>query len=109
MEIKTTEIFEKSLTKLYKKDKYLLDTLEELLEELERNSSFGINLGNGRYKIRVKNRSNNKGKSAGYRVITYTKIENTLLLVYIYSKSNIENILDKKIDDIIATYRVDEK
>jgi len=31
VEIKTTDIFEKSLSKLYKKDKHLLDTLEELM------------------------------------------------------------------------------
>jgi len=54
----------------------------------------------------VKNKSNNKGKSEGYRVITYTKIKDTILLVHIYSKSTIENILDKQIDDIIRTYKV---
>lgn len=108
MEIKTTDIFEKSLLKLYKKDKHLLDTLEDLIEELKNNTTLGTSLGNHRYKIRIKNRSNNKGKSAGYRMITYTKIENTLLLVHIYAKSNVENILDKKIDDIIGTYRIDE-
>jgi len=108
VEIKTTDIFERSLAKLYKKDKYLLDTLEELIEELKKNTTLGTSLGNYRYKIRIKNKSNNKGKSAGYRVITYTKIENTLLLVHIYAKSNIENILDKKINYIIKTYKIDE-
>jgi len=108
VEIKTTDIFNKSLVKLYKKDIHILDTLESLIEKLKIDSSLGINLGNNRYKIRVKNRSNNKGKSAGYRVITYTKIRNIVLLVYIYSKSDIDNILDKKIDDIISTYKIKE-
>lgn len=106
MQIKSTEVFEKSLSKLYKKDKQLLDTLEELMVELKENPSLGTSLGNGRYKIRIQNRSNNKGKSGGYRVITYTKVEETILLVYIYSKSKIENVLESKIDEIISTYDV---
>ncbi|KIM12324.1 MAG: hypothetical protein KU38_05470 [Sulfurovum sp. FS08-3] len=106
MEIKATEAFEKSLAKLYKKDKYLLDTLEEFMKELQINSSLGVHLGNNRYKIRLQNRSANKGKSAGYRIITYTKIEDTVVLVYIYSKSKTETISDKKIDNIIANYKL---
>ncbi|CAA6825596.1 MAG: Unknown protein [uncultured Sulfurovum sp.] len=104
MQIKSTEVFEKSLSKLYKKDKQLLDTLEDLMVELKENPSLGTSLGNGRYKIRIQNKSNNKGKSGGYRVITYTKIEETILLVYIYSKSKVENVLESKIDEIISTY-----
>jgi len=106
VQIKSTEIFEKSLSKLYKKDKQLLDTLENLISELKENPSLGTSLGNGRYKIRIQNKSNNKGKSGGYRVITYTKIEETILLVYIYSKSKVENVLESKIDEIISTYDV---
>ena len=47
MQIKTTETFEKSFTKLYKKDKHLLGELEELTSALK---------------------SNYKGKSGGHRV-----------------------------------------
>jgi hypothetical protein len=53
----------------------------------------------------LQNKSNNKGKSGGYRVITYTKIENTLVLVYIYSKNEMESVADKKIDEIIKSYK----
>ncbi len=38
-------------------------------------------------------------------MITYAKIENTLVLVYIYSKNETESIADKKIDDIIKSYK----
>ena len=101
MNIKTTEIFKKTFKKLFKKNKKLLNQYEHLLNELQDNPSLGTNLGNGRFKIRLQNTSNNKGKSAGYRVITYTKIEDTILLVYIYSKNDTGNIIDKRIDEII--------
>ena len=104
MTIKTTEVFKKSFKKLLKRDKFLIDTYEKLLQDLEKNPSLGIQLTDGRYKIRLKNYSNNKGKSAGYRVVTYTKIEGTIILVYIYSKSDHDNILEKKIDSIINNY-----
>jgi hypothetical protein len=71
---------------------------------LEENPLLGTQLTDGRYKIRLKNHSNNKGKSGGYRVITYTKIEDTIILVYIYSKSDHDSILDKKIDAIVTNY-----
>jgi len=106
VKISTTDIFKKSLRKLLKKDKKLIDEYEQLLNDLEDNQNLGINLGNGRYKIRLKNNSNNKGKSAGYRVVTYTKIEDTLLLVYIYSKSNEDSVSAYKIDKIISTYNI---
>ena len=107
MNIKTTDIFKRSFKKLFKKDKQLINEYEKLINKLTKTPTLGTDLGNCRYKIRLKNRSNNKGKSAGYRVVTYTKIEDTILLVHIYSKSDTENILDKKIDEIISTYKVD--
>ena len=105
MEIKVTNVFKKSFKKLLKKDKSLIDEYQKLLKNLEENPFLGTQIKDGRYKIRLKNNSNNKGKSGGYRVITYTKISNTILLVYIYSKSEIENIIDKKLDEIIKNYK----
>ena len=106
MNIKTTSVFEKSFTKLFKKDRQLLEEFEKLVYELKENSELGTSLGNARYKIRVKNKSSNKGKSAGYRVVTYTKIEDTVVLVYIYSKSNEESVSIHKIDEIISNYKI---
>lgn len=104
MEIKTTEAFEKSFIKLYKKDKQLLSELERLAGTLKTNSDFGESLGGGRFKIRLHNKLSNKGKSGGYRVISYNKIEDVILLVHIYSKSDMENISENKLDEIIKSY-----
>jgi len=105
--IKTTEIFKKSFKKLLKKDKNLIKEYEKFRIDLEENPKLGKLLWDGRYKIRLKNKANNKGKSAGYRVVTYTKIEDTVLLVYIYSKSDIENISEHKLDSVIINYKSD--
>ena len=105
MQIKTTSIFTKSFKKLFKKDRNLLSEYEELLKNLELNQNLGTHIGNGTYKIRVQNKANNKGKSGGYRVITYTKIENTILLVHIYSKSDTENIEENMINEIINNFQ----
>ncbi|MEK6659041.1 MAG: type II toxin-antitoxin system RelE/ParE family toxin [Campylobacterota bacterium] len=106
MVIKLTDIFKKDFKKLLKKDKFLIEEYEALLNKLQINPSAGISLGNGTYKIRIQNKSNNKGKSAGYRVITYTKLDDVILLVYIYSKSDLENISSDKIDEIITNYTI---
>lgn len=104
MQIKTTTPFERNIKKLYKKDKHLLKEYEQLLKDLQENQNLGTLVKDGIYKIRLQNKSNNKGKSGGYRVITYTKIEDTILLVHIYSKSDMENIKESLIFDIIADY-----
>jgi len=101
--IKVTDAFKKDFKKLSKKDKLLINEYELLLNQLQVNPTMGTSLGGGKYKIRLKNESNHKGKSGGYRVITYTKIEDCIVLVYIYSKSDVENVLMKKIDEIISS------
>lgn len=104
MQIKTTQEFQKSFINLSKKDKFLISEMRELQNELLKSHNLGINLGGNTFKIRLQNKSNNKGKSGGYRIITYTKLEDTILLVYIYSKSDLENISDNKINEIIKGY-----
>jgi len=103
--IKVTNTFKKSFKKLLKKDKFLISQYQELIDKLYINPTLGTKISDGRYKTRLQNKSNNRGKSAGYRVITYSKIEDTILLVYIYSKSDTENITDKYIDEIIKNYK----
>ncbi len=106
MEIKVTDTFKKEFKKLLKKDRFLVAEYELLIDKLHHQPDLGVSLGDGKYKIRLKNLSSNKGKSGGYRVITYTKIENTLVLVYIYSKNNMESVLIKKIDALIKAFKI---
>jgi len=97
-----TPEFIKNLKVLSKKYKNIKKDILELANQLESNPMMGTNLGDNTFKIRVKNSDLNKGKSGGYRVITYCINENCeLFLITIYTKSKQENILDTELTELI--------
>ena len=97
-----TPEFIKNLKILNKKYKSTKKDILDLANELEDNPTLGTSLGNNTFKIRVKNSDLNKGKSAGYRVITYCINElKEISLVTIYSKSDKENILELELIELI--------
>ena len=71
-----------------------------LENELLLNPKIGEDLGSGFYKIRLANKDKVKGKSAGYRIITYLVEEKELVfsiyLLKIYDKSE-ESTISKSI------------
>ncbi|MEA2050733.1 MAG: type II toxin-antitoxin system RelE/ParE family toxin [Campylobacterota bacterium] len=99
--IKPLESFKKSVKKLAKRYKNIAKDLYTLEEELTSNPACGTHIGSNCYKIRVANSSIPTGKSGGFRVIYYKKIKNTIYLMDIYSKSDMENITDEKILEIL--------
>jgi len=105
MKIQYSSSFKKSAKKLSKHYKSLKQDLQSFLASLDHNPSQGTKLAHGLYKVRIKNSDNNKGKSAGYRVITYSVIEDEILLVDIYAKSEMENISAEAIDLIVKEYK----
>jgi len=97
-----TPEFIKNIKILNKKYKNIKEDVLKLANQLEINPTMGTELGNNTFKIRIKNTDNNKGKSAGYRIITYCiNKHNELYLVTIYSKSEQENILDLELKELI--------
>jgi len=97
-----TPEFIKNLKVLNKKYKSIKKDILDLANVLEDNPTLGTSLGNNTFKIRVKNSDLNKGKSAGYRVITYCINElKEISLITIYSKSDKENILDLELIELI--------
>lgn len=72
--------------------------METLLSSGEYSS---IDLGNDCYKMRLPNSSIPTGKSGGFRVIYYKKVEETIYLLTIYSKSDIESIDDEQLEKIL--------
>jgi hypothetical protein len=103
MEIKIiySPIFIKKAKQLKKKHLSLINDLSELESQLLENPRIGADLGNGIFKIRLAVKSKGKGKSGGYRVITYLQIENEINMIYIYDKSEEATITKKDIQQII--------
>ncbi|MEA3315485.1 MAG: type II toxin-antitoxin system RelE/ParE family toxin [Campylobacterota bacterium] len=98
------DTFKLELKKLSKKYKNIKNDYKKLLEILSTSNpkDISVYLGKNCYKIRLKNSDNNKGKSSGYRII-YLYLENDLniILLSIYSKSDLENISEQDIDSKI--------
>lgn len=79
-------------------------TLESALLE---NPKLGEDLGAGLYKIRLANKDKVKGKSAGYRIITYLIQERdsvfTIYLLKIYDKSEDSTISKSVLTNLVKS------
>ncbi len=94
--------FAKEVKKLAKRYKQIASDLKELEALLLEDAKSGVHLGGRCYKIRLANSSIPTGKSGGFRVIYYYLDEqNNIYLMSIYAKSDLENISDEKIIEIL--------
>ena len=97
--------FERRAKALAKKYRSFVDDYSTFLDELERNPFGGTLLGNNTYKHRMAIASKGKGKSGGARVITYNVQQNkndiTITLISIYDKSEISNVTDTYLRQLI--------
>ena len=71
-----TPYFENKYKRFSKKFLSLDSELEELETELKENPELGEPLGANLYKVRLASKDKGKGKSGGFRVITYLIQEN---------------------------------
>ena len=102
MKIRLHPQFERDVKTLGKKYRSLEADLDALMESLETEPIQGDALGQNRYKVRLKIASKGKGKKGGGRVITYVRIsEDELWLLTMYDKSDIENVNDRFLDDLV--------
>jgi len=103
-QIISLESFRKDAKQLAKKYAKLSIDLQKLSDTLSANPQAGIALSCGLYKFRLQNSSANSGKSGGFRVIYYYLDEqNNVYLMKIYSKTEIENISEEKLVEILDT------
>jgi len=103
-EIVTTNNFQKEAKRYLKKYKSLKAELEDLNTQLIDNPKLGVPIGNNSFKIRLKVKSKGKGKSGGFRIITYLDVNlvfdiylNKVYLLSIYDKSETETISEIEI------------
>jgi mRNA-degrading endonuclease RelE of RelBE toxin-antitoxin system len=100
--VKSISVFERQAKRLIKKFPSLKKELEELIKKLKEEPQKGTLIGHNCYKIRLAIASKGKGKSGGARVITHIIYKNnTIYLLSIYDKSDIENLTDKEILELI--------
>ena len=96
------DLYQKAYKKLSKSYKHIDSDVKNYLLSIESKDDLGVELKSNVYKVRIANSDKNRGKSAGYRLVTYLKIvENQLHLLYIYDKSALENLTEKEIDSMI--------
>jgi hypothetical protein len=95
--------FKKDFKTLSKKYPSLVRDLDTLINSLRNSPLQGTSLGNNQYKIRLKISSKATGKSGGARVITYKIVDDELWLLTMYDKSDIENVSDAFLDDLVKT------
>jgi hypothetical protein len=104
-----TPSFIKSVKRLSKKYKKIADDLQVLQDELSSNSYKAVELGSNCFKMRIANSSIPTGQSGGFRVVFFTKIENKIYLLAIYSKSDLSNISDENILQILKENDLNKK
>lgn len=103
--IQYTHEFEKEIKRLSKKYLSLKKDFKLLLETLSLNPKTGASLGNDCFKIRLLITSKGRGKSGGARVITHVAIiEETIILISIYDKSEQSAITDVEIKARLRKY-----
>lgn len=105
--------FSRDAKRLSKKYVSLKGELQTLQSELLQNPRLGTLIRENTYKIRLAVKSKGKGKSGGLRIITHVfeieieVAENekeqriTIVLVAIYDKSEMENLPDKELRELI--------
>ena len=102
LKIISLESFSKDVKRLYKKYKQISKDLIALQKLLQEDPRSGIELGNGCYKMRLANSSVPTGKSGGFRVIYYyLDKDDHLYLMSMYSKTELENIKEEKLVEIL--------
>jgi len=102
LQIVEKTLYKKSYKKLSKQYKNIQNDIDSFFNSIHSKDDLGVELKSNIFKVRIKNSDKNRGKSAGYRLISYLAlVENELQLLYIYDKSKIENLTENEIDKLI--------
>ena len=101
-EIRFSSDFQRAFKQLKKRYRSLPSDFNRLLLSLTANPLQGAELHDGMRKVRVAFTSKGRGKRGGGRVIIRLTIEETCLsFLYIYDKSDMSNVSDAFLDEII--------
>lgn len=102
-----TAFFLRKAKRLLKKYHTLQNSLKNLENALLLDPKMGITYGSNIYKVRLADGSKGKGKSGGFRVITYvieeTEESTNIYLITIFDKSEEASINKDDIKEILRT------
>lgn len=102
-----TPYFENKYKRLSRKFQSLGSELEELENQLIETPTLGEPLGAGLYKVRLASKDKGKGKSGGFRIITYLIQEHDdsieIFLITIYDKSEDSSISANALKKLVKT------
>jgi mRNA-degrading endonuclease RelE of RelBE toxin-antitoxin system len=99
--------FDRAAKQLRKKYRHVGRDIEAFIQQLEQGETPGDRLQRIKhvvYKARVANTDAQRGKSGGYRVIYYIKRGDSTILIYMYSKSDQEDVDETFIETLIDEY-----
>ena len=102
--IEYSDNFLKEAKQLSKKFKLLKSDLQKAINEIEEKNDLGLALGFNLFKKRVANSSIPTGKSGGFRVIIYQQIEDKIILISIYSKTQKDTLSDEELKIVLKEY-----
>ena len=101
MNFETVSRFDKEVKKLSKKYNLIKEDLNTFVLDFEMIHQEATGIKNNLYKVRLSNSNKNKGKRAGYRIYYYLKVNDTVYLLTIYDKSQIESINETTLNQYI--------
>lgn len=111
LNVSYTKEVKRNLKELSKKYRNIKTDIQPSIDELTKGNLIGDripNLGEKApgvpyciYKARIQNTNNNKGKSAGYRLIYEVLNELEILIITIYSKADQSSISSQQIKEIL--------
>lgn len=109
VQIDVTPEFRQNLRVLAKRYRNIRVDIQVVIQELQAGNFIGDRLtgvgkGYAVFKVRVKNRDIQKGKSAGYRLIYQVESPVSVMLLAIYSKSDQEDIDAKEVLEILDEF-----
>lgn len=104
MNFETSSLFDKQSKQLSKKFNFFKNDLEDFINHFSDYHTTATNIKINLFKVRLSNSNKNKGKSAGYRIYYYLKIDDTVYLLTIYDKSQIQSINENMLIDLLKEF-----
>jgi mRNA-degrading endonuclease RelE of RelBE toxin-antitoxin system len=111
VQVLVADAFKREARDLKKRYRNIESDLQTLIEQLQNGDLPGDRIPGFAdyiiYKVRVKNRDIRKGKSGGYRVIYQSLTPTAVVLLYLYTKSDQDDVTTDEICAIIEKFQAD--